>query len=280
MTRSFDWAGPIGDVWAAEWERTDRSLAGLAPHLNAAILAAAPAGPFRAVDLGAGAGATSLAVARGRPDAEVVGVDLSAALVAVARARAYGIGNVRFRAGDALAVVADAPPADLYCSRHGVMFYDNPVAAFATLVGAGASGVRLVFSCFAERSANLWATEPVLALGGVIDAPGGVAPGPFAFADPVRVHALLTAAGWTVSSPARVAFDYVAGAGEDPVADAVEFFTRIGPAASMVRVAPDREAAIAALTAACTARRIGNRVAFPAVAWIWSAERPAGAGTP
>ena len=280
MTRSFDWTGPIGDVWAAEWRRTDRSFAELAPHLDAAILAAAPAGPFRAIDLGAGAGATALALARARSDGDILGVDLSTALVDVAQDRGRGIANLRFQAGDALAVVAEMPPADLYCSRHGVMFYDDPVAAFTALAAAAASDARLVFSCFADRSANRWAIEPAVALGGAADTATGITPGPFAFADPNYVRTILTEAGWTAPAPQRVAFDYIAGEGEDPVADAVAFFARIGPAASLLRDAPDRTKATAALAAALAARRVGNRVAFPAVAWIWSATRSAGASPP
>ncbi len=280
VTQSFDWTGPIGDVWAAEWARTDRSFGDLAHHLDAAILAAAPAGPFRAVDLGAGAGATALALASARPDADVLGIDLSESLVAVARGRARDRGNMRFQAGDVLAAIADTPPADLYCSRHGVMFFDDPVAAFAALAARSGPSARLVFSCFAERAANRWAIEPAVALGGAVDVDTGVAPGPFAFADSAYVESILTRGGWTPAPPRRVAFDYIAGEGEDRVADATAFFSRIGPAASMLREAADRAQAVAALSTACAARRIGNRVVFPAVAWIWSAERPAGAGTP
>ncbi|KQM65743.1 hypothetical protein ASE75_05795 [Sphingomonas sp. Leaf17] len=280
MTQSFDWTGPVGDVWAAEWARTDRSFRDLSPHLDAAILSAAPPGPFRAVDLGAGAGATALALASARPDADVLGIDLSAALVAVARERAGGSRNVHFRAGDVLRVIADTPPADLYCSRHGVMFFDDPAAAFAMLATRSAPDASLVFSCFAARAANRWAIEPAVALGGAADVDTGVTPGPFAFADPAHVEQILTRGGWIAAPPRRVAFDYVAGDGEDCVADATAFFGRIGPAASLLREAPDRARAVAALSTACAARRIGNRVVFPAVAWIWSAKRPAGAGTP
>ena len=280
MTRSFDWTGPIGDMWAAEWRRTDRSFADLVPHLDAAILAAAPAGPFRAIDLGTGAGATALALADARRDADVLGVDLSTALIDVAKARAHGIGNLRFQVGDALAIVGTASPADLYCSRHGVMFYDDPVAAFTALSAASNPDARLVFSCFADRNANRWAVEPAMALGGAAETATDTQPGPFAFANPDHVAAILTEAGWTAAAPQRVAFDYIAGEGEDSVAEAVAFFTRIGPAASLLRDAPDRTKATAALATALAARRVGNRVAFQAVAWIWSATRSAGASPP
>jgi len=37
MTGAQEWQGRVGQNWAAEWERTDRSFAALTPHLLAAI---------------------------------------------------------------------------------------------------------------------------------------------------------------------------------------------------------------------------------------------------
>lgn len=142
MTVAADWAGRVGDVWAEEWRRTDRAFAGLAPHLDAAILDAVPPGPFTALDIGCGAGATSLALAAARPDARIVGVDLSSELVELARRRTEQLGNCRFGAGDVLAHAAAVRP-DLLVSRHGVMFFADPHAAFAALRRAAAPPRRV-----------------------------------------------------------------------------------------------------------------------------------------
>ena len=40
MTVTYDWRGDIGDVWAEEWRRTDRTLA----PVNGALVAEAAAG--------------------------------------------------------------------------------------------------------------------------------------------------------------------------------------------------------------------------------------------
>ena len=84
MTTNAEWAGRVGDVWAREWSRTDRSFANLTPHLNNAVLAAAPERGC-AIDLGCGAGETSIALATARPDLDVTGVDVSEDLIEVAR---------------------------------------------------------------------------------------------------------------------------------------------------------------------------------------------------
>ncbi len=277
MTTAYDWTGRIGDVWAEEWRRTDRSFTNLTPHLDAAILAAAAAQTRKIIDIGCGAGATTLATAQALPNATVTGIDLSPTLIEIARHRAQTQSNARFECADITVVAPNHAPTDLYVSRHGVMFFADPIAAFATLAEAAAPDASLVFSCFAERAANVWATETVAATGGDPNAPASTAPGPFAFADPTYVAEILATAGWNAAPPQRLNFAYRAGEGADPVADAVDYFRRIGPAASAIRDAhpEERERHIARLTDICARHSDGDTVEFPAVAWIWTARKSA-----
>ena len=272
MTTGPDWSGIVGDTWAAEWRRTDRSFAGLAPHLDAAILTHAPA-HGRILDIGCGAGATILALARARPDLDFTGVDLSATLVATARERAGAL-RATFVVGAVERVAADLAPIDLFVSRHGVMFFDDPVAALTALHAAARPGARLVFSCFRAASENAWATEIATAVrGGPSPAPTGYAPGPFGFADPTFTAATLRRAGWTPDAPAAIDFTYRAGEGDDPVADALDFFGRIGPAAPLLRAASPEERApmLARLNKVLAGRATATAVDFPAATWLWSA---------
>ncbi|MGR6327932.1 class I SAM-dependent methyltransferase [Sphingomonas sp. XXL09] len=269
MTASGDWTGRVGDIWAEEWRRTDRSFADLAPRLDAAILAAAPPGAFAALDLGCGAGATTAALATARPDAAITAVDLSRPLLAVARQRCAALPHIRFHHGDALSAAEAAAPLDLVLSRHGVMFFADPAAAFAHLHRTMAPGGPLVFSCFAAQADNPWS----LLVGPPDAPPDGYAPGPFAFAEPDRVAAWLAAAGWQAAQPVKVGFAYRVGEGDDPVADAIAFLGRIGPAARLLRdaAAADRAAMLARLRDRLAAQRNGSTIDFPAAAWIWSA---------
>lgn len=272
MTDASDWSGSVGGVWASEWRNTDRSFGDLARRLDARVLDFAP-DTGCALDIGCGAGTTSLALAAARPGLRVIGADLSADQIAVARERANGLANVRFVEGDVLRVAATHGSFDLMVSRHGVMFFANPVAAFAALHAAASPSAALVFSCFREPAANAWATELVTAVTGAPPAPRSDAPGPFAFADGARLHQILSDAGW--SSIDLTAVDYASqiGAGDDPVFDAVRFFSRIGPAAPLLRALPpaSRETALERIAEICTARRAGNTIAFPAAAWLCSA---------
>jgi SAM-dependent methyltransferase len=277
MAEAFDWRGRVGEVWAQEWRRTDRALA----PLNDALLAEATAGPTagrRILDLGCGAGTTSFALADAVPRAAITGVDLSDALIAVARQRAANRAGLAFEVGDASCwVPADGAPFDAIVSRHGVMFFDDPVAAFAHLRTIMGPDARLVFSCFRARADNEWAE----ALRPIVEAyapqllAGPPPPtGPFAFADPARITQILTAAGFAAPRIAPFDFDYVAGEGDDPVAQAVTLFRRIGPFAAMLREVDDARAAAAVdqLAKVAAAHLSGGRIAFRAAAWIVSTE--------
>lgn len=249
-------------------------FAGLAAPLDAAILEAAPRGGGVAIDIGCGVGSTSLALAIARADIAVTGFDVSADLVAVATARAKEIGNCTFIALDLneAAPIAAAHTIDLFFSRHGVMFFDDPAAAFARLHVAARPGAPLVFSCFRAASLNPWASSLVAEVTGTMPpTPEGYAPGPFGFADPDTPAAFLAAAGWRDLDRRAIDFTYIAGAGTDPVADAIALLRRIGPVASAIRDTADPVAAVHRLATLLERYRAGDTIAFPAAAWLWRA---------
>jgi SAM-dependent methyltransferase len=92
-------------------------------------------------------------------------------------------------------------PFDAVFSRFGVMFFDQPEAAFDNLHRATSPEGRLAFVCWASALENPWFLMPMMAVAGVpgLDLPpppGPEEPGPFAFADPDRVRRILNASGW------------------------------------------------------------------------------------
>ncbi|MFC0588053.1 class I SAM-dependent methyltransferase [Novosphingobium aquiterrae] len=269
MTTGMDWTAQVGRSWADNYRLTDRSFSGLTGRLLERI---SEYDGNTVLDIGCGAGELALAVARQRPGAEVVGVDVSPDLITVANERGAQHGNARFVHGDAASWTGGTFAPDLLVSRHGVMFFDDPPAAFANLHAASAEGARMVFSCFRAPGENPWASE-ISALIGVQPSADPTAPGPFAFADPDHVTAILTAGGWQDPHLEAFNFAYVAGKGEDPVQDALALFRYIGPAAATLRQlqGDDRTRAEGWLREWLEEHRSGDLVAFSAGAWIVTA---------
>lgn len=273
MTEASEWTGSVGTAWAEEWRRTDRSFAGL----TSALLDPEQIGPFdSALDIGCGAGELALALAAAHPASRVRGIDISPELIAIARERGAGRENLTFEDADASRWTP--PPddrPDLLISRHGVMFFADPVAAFTHLRAQVAPTARLRFSCFRAREDNAWATALAAALPPQ-PATDPHAPGPFAFADPTRVAALLVAAGWSEIDFEPVDYAMIAGEGSDAAEEAFAYFQRIGPAARALREIPaaERPAALARLRMVIADHHEGERVMLPAAAWIVTARAP------
>ncbi len=273
MTSAADWSTDRGDSWARLWRQTDRGLAGLSSLLVSAVLDAAPIGPFRAFEVGCGAGTTSISIAHERPDAAITACDISPALVQVAQQR-VAPGAFEVLLGDAEVVAPREGPFDLIFSRHGVMFFEDPVWAFRSLRDASHAGAALVFSCFQDWSVNPWASGLASAAAGRNLPPPGREPGGFAFADPDYVRDILGASGWTAAESRPAPFLYVPGEGFQAVDEALSFLAEIGPAAAVVQSMPEqgRENALQRMRSFIEGHLNDTRVQFPAAAWIWTAK--------
>ena len=123
----------------------------------------------RVVDLGCGSGRTTLELAaRVGPGGEVAGVDISAGMLARARERAArsGTGNVEFVHADVQVHELGEARFDAAYSRFGVMFFVDPVAAFANIRKALRPGAVLSFVCWQSVFDNEWMLIPGAAVGG------------------------------------------------------------------------------------------------------------------
>src|SRR5262249_62241282 len=85
-----------------------------------------------------------------------LGADLSQIQVAEARrlAASAGVTNARFEVADAQVHPFQAKIFDLVLSNFGVMFFDDPAAAFGNLRKALRRGGRLAFLCWRTRDEN------------------------------------------------------------------------------------------------------------------------------
>ncbi|HEY5409097.1 MAG TPA: class I SAM-dependent methyltransferase, partial [Caulobacteraceae bacterium] len=178
------WNEAMGRTWAMLHERLDRQLD---PIGRAAMQKAGFKAGDAVLDVGCGCGETSLEIAGRIAPGEVLGLDASAMLLDIAReaAAAKGVANASFVQADGQ--VWSAPHQfDVLFSRFGVMFFENPEAAFTNLRRALKPGGRLDFACWRQPKDNLWLALPMQATKHLLPPlpPGDPnAPGPFAFAD-------------------------------------------------------------------------------------------------
>ncbi len=182
------------------------------------------------LDVGCGSGETSLIMAD--LGHTVTGVDISSSLLALARKRAGDRTNVSFLEADASDADFDHQ-FDLLISRFGVMFFDDPQAAFTHMVQHVKPGGRVVFVCWRPPGENDWVTMPMGVLVSVTETPAPPppnAPSPFAFANPERVIAILEGAG--LRDVRFTPVDAAMAMGSDKGAvQAADFVMEVGPAA-------------------------------------------------
>jgi SAM-dependent methyltransferase len=265
------WNGAGGDAWVDLAPVLDQMLRGFETMLADA---AAARGAERVLDVGCGTGATTMAIARRLgPGAACTGVDISAPMIGAAVARpADGFPAPEFIVADAAAYPFEAGAFELLTSRFGVMFFDDPVAAFANLRRAIAPGGGLRFFCWRGPEDNPFMTAGPRATRDLLPAlperrPGS--PGQFAFADGGRVAEILAAAGWedVEVEPVDVPCTF-------PAPGLLGYLTRLGPVGQALVEADEKTRAevLDALRTAYEPYVQGDEVGFEAGCWSVGAE--------
>ncbi|MGE6758354.1 class I SAM-dependent methyltransferase [Corallococcus interemptor] len=193
------WNGTAGRAWAEAQTVLDAMFKPLEDLLVEAVAASSAS---QVLDVGCGTGATTLAVARRLgPRGRCTGIDLSEPMLAVARARAEEEGTpASFVRANAQSHAFEPASFDRIISRFGVMFFDDPVRAFANLRHAAKDSAALHLIAWRSPSENPFMTTAERAAAPLLPnlpARRPDAPGQFGFADSDRVHRILAESGWT-----------------------------------------------------------------------------------
>ncbi|GAA4558424.1 class I SAM-dependent methyltransferase [Pseudonocardia xishanensis] len=259
------WDGPSGDFWVANAARFDRGISRYQPLL---VAAAAPGFADRVIDVGCGNGRLTLDMARRAHSA--LGVDLSAGMLRLARERAAAAGVARARFLRADVQVHPLPPADLVVSRNGVMFFDDPAAAFGNLARALRPGGRLVLLAWQPHDRQEWLPtfQRILSGGRAVSLPDAPM---WSFGAPDRVAALLGGAGFVDVESRSVTEPMVVGT---DVADAVDYVTGMQRELLAELDPAERAEAVAALREDAAAHLTDEGVLYGAACWIVRARRP------
>lgn len=257
-----------GQVWVEHSGPLDRFLDTVTPAL---LDAAFPGAGAAVLDIGCGYGSTTLAMARRLgPGGRCLGVDISAPMLGLARARAEGVAGVAFRQADAQTADLGVGAFDAAMSRFGVMFFDDPTAAFGNIRRAVKPGGRQAFVCWRSPLENAFFSAPAMAAAPLLPPappPEPGAPGQFAFADKARVGAILDAAGWK-----GVSIDELDAPASLSLADARELLLGVGPVGAALRADPRLEARLTeAMTGALEPYRVGEQLKVNAACWLVTA---------
>ncbi len=141
-TQNQRWNGPDSRRWADNAAPYDAMATGYTAQL---MTAAALHPTDRVLDIGCGTGQTTRLAARRAHAGHATGIDLSAPMlkVATALAAAEALTNTTYIHGDAQRYPLPAAGFDAVISRAGVMFFDDPLAAFTNIAHALRPGGRL-----------------------------------------------------------------------------------------------------------------------------------------
>lgn len=247
--RAF-WSSAPGRKWVANQAALDT----LFKEVTTGLLALADLKPGeRVIDLGCGTGDLSVAAARAVGEAgSVLGVDIAAPMVEYARHRASAMPQATFLVSDAQEHEFPSDGADIAVSRFGVMFFADPVTAFANIARGIRPGGRLALAAWAPADENPWShltRDAAIARLGKPQATDPHAPGQFAFADPGRTCGLLDQAGLSAAE-ARVTDLHLHVPG--PLEDAVMLSTTIGPVSRIMQQFDGTDDDLAAIRAKVT----------------------------
>lgn len=219
-----------------KWMRFQNEIEAGMGHLGERVMDVLQLRPNeRVLDIGCGAGASTREIARRvAPDGYVQGIDISLILLEQAHLQNTSTeqGRLHFEYADAQNHPLDAMSFDAAFSRLGVMFFDDPAAAFANIRHALKPDGRLGFVCWQAMDRNAWVQLPlqlVKAHGLTPPAHDPGKPGAFAFSDADRIRFILSEAGFR--EPRIEHFDTTVRLGAD-LDEAVIFLMHIGPASA------------------------------------------------
>lgn len=275
------WNGRAGESWVRHNSLLEQLLAEPGREcMN--LLPLTPA--MQILDVGCGCGNQTLELAA-RLDASstVIGVDISEPMLGLARELKAANDNalsaeVQFALGDASEPLFDEASFDAIYSRFGVMFFEEPVAAFSALRNSLKPGGKLGFVCWREPKLNPFFNAPMEAALTVLPAPAPSAPGapgPFGLADDNVIQTTLRLAGFKDVSVAPLNLTLSVGAGT-PFDAVFEELIQIGPAAALIAQSNPslkekaREAVYNRLT---DFYALGQGVSFDANFWLVTARK-------
>jgi SAM-dependent methyltransferase len=259
-------------TWMEIREPLERQLAPLGDAALSKLLLSAG---DKVLDLGCGVGATPLALSQSvGPTGQVLGIELLQAAVSVASSDPCLPPHAAVVEGDVATYPFDGRSFDAAFSRFGVMFFHQPVAAFANILGAIRQNGKICFVCWRSLEENeldhlpLQAASPCLPAE-LIDQ--SATSSWFSFADQTFIHDTLSRAGWeAIKVEPR---DIHVSTGD--LQSTIDVCSRVGALGALLRQHPEYRTPAVSLLSQALGNLDGPRgPQLRAAIWIVSARAP------
>lgn len=187
------WSGKGGDIWVKRQQAMDTMLN---PLGEAALKKLELNEDSNVLDIGCGCGNTTLNIAEKiKPSGRVTGLDISKPMLqrAIESAQNRSLENTSFQCLDVQTEDFGVNTFNAAFSRFGVMFFEDPVAAFRNINKSLLSRSPLSFICWQSPIQNPWQSLFVQEVKKFIDLPSPPprSPGPFAFMESDYVNSIL-----------------------------------------------------------------------------------------
>lgn len=237
------------------------------------------------VDVGCGTGGPTVAAAYRVPSGTVVGIDYWTPAVATARARVpLDLTNISYVVADAGSYRPDTAPVDVVISRFGLMFFDEPIPAFANIASWLRPAGRLAALVWQPQGLNPWSLETNHALTGAQAGSGIESLLPFSLGDRAHLSSVLARAGFTDLAITPVEESVHLGAS---LPDAISFVLSWRTSQhALANLQPSRAGDVRRALERTLARHVqaDGRISLPSAAWLIRArtatQPPAGYSRP
>ena len=229
------WNSSVGRAWVNNDTRMDAQLKVITNALCEEIKIKEG---YKVLDIGCGSGALFpfLSDKVGKTGL-INGVDISKPLLELAKKYHFGKGNITFLNADAQSYAFKSSKYDNVVSRFGLMFFEDPIAAFKNIQNSMKSNGKLNFVCWSKLEDNDFFFIPLQIvlkhLKKSLPKPSKL-PGPFSFSDPKHIEHILESSGFKNILIKTLQTKMI---NHETIEDQIQLFNKIGLAARIKKEA-------------------------------------------